>query len=176
MIRSVQFLSLEKARRLVPRRDALMVSILDLQERQRHRLPRLAGYRSVLSLSFEDTAEETKLAAPGAWHDDPSDEEHARFAQHLGERIPTLADASRIVDFVRRHHDGEEVLDLLIHCHAGVSRSGAIAQWAIGFTGAEAHPGGPQGFGRPNRRLLRLLSAAAGEMPETAPAPRQPRP
>ena len=160
MIHTVRFMSLDQARKLTPNRETLMVSILDLEERQAHRLPRLAGYRSVLSLNFEDTAEEGKLAEPGSWPDEPSDDEHARFAQRRGERVPTLVDANRILEFAKAHHGSDERLSMVVHCKAGVSRSAAVAKWVIDFTGADLCDTVRMSTERANPRLLRLLDTA----------------
>lgn len=145
----------------MPSRDTVMVSILDMQERQTLRLPRLGGYRSVLSLSFEDTAEETKLAEIGSWEDDPDEVDHARFSQGYGERIPTLEDAKKIVEFVNEHHESEEALHFIVHCRAGISRSAALAQWVIAHTGAAMAPDVQMSLTHANPRLTRLLHKAA---------------
>lgn len=145
-------------RRLRPRRDAIVISVLDSQERMSYRLPRFSGYRSVLSLEFEDTAEETKLADPGSWPDVPSDEEHARFCQGAGMRVPDMRDAEKIASFVDGHHRSDESLELLIHCHAGVSRSAAIAKWASTYTDVPLSSNCRCSTERANPRVLRLLA------------------
>lgn len=165
MITSVAFLSIDRARNLIPSRDTLMVSILDLQERRDLRLPRLGGYRSVLSLSFEDTSEEGKLKEVGSWDDDPDDIDHARFSQGYGERIPTLQDAKKIVEFVQRHHTSEESLKFIVHCRAGVSRSAAVAQWVVEYTLAPMRSDIRMNTSHANARLTRLLEKAHSPAP-----------
>lgn len=160
MISSVSFLSLDRARALNPNHKSLMISILDIEERGSHCLPRLAGYRSVLSLSFEDTYEELKLVQPGGWPDNPSDVDHDRFAQRRGERVPCLEDAFKIIDFVSAHHRSSEELRLMVHCKAGVSRSADVALWSAGFTDVSLDPLDLARSHRANPRLLRLMTKA----------------
>lgn len=150
MFRTIEFLSLEKMRLRTPREDAVVVSILDIHESQRR--PDLAGWGAALSLTFEDTYEECK-AASTPWPDEPSDAEHARFAQGAGERVPALSDAKLIAEFLLLHGRAPGKVDLLVHCFGGISRSAAVAQWASVrfFTPMARVPT------YPNLRLLRLL-------------------
>lgn len=150
MFLSIQYLSLEKFKLLKPSTDTVVVSILDESEWPKR--PRLANWRSALALKFEDTYEEVKCAS-AHWPDEPTAEEHARYCQGAGERIPTLTDAQLIRDFLEWHGTSLEQLHLIVHCYAGVSRSSAVAQWAAGrfFVPLEREPG------YPNKRVLRLL-------------------
>lgn len=160
MFKDITFLPVDQMKGLRPSLDTVVVSVLDRSEA--YARPRLGGFRSVLQLEFEDTYEELKCAAPGSWPDEPSDEEHARFAQGAGERVPTLTDAARIVEFLHRHHRDATPLTLVAHCFGGVSRSAAIAHWAsvrfwvpIRYTKLKTTD-------HANRRLLRLLDKADG--------------
>lgn len=128
MFKEVMFLSAEKMAMLKPSVDAVVVSILDNSEE--HNRPKLEGFRDVIRLQFEDTYEECKLAKAGSWPDEPTDEEHARFAQGRGERVPTLSDAQAIVAFLDKHHQTFDQLTLVAHCQGGISRSAAVASWA----------------------------------------------
>lgn len=166
MIESVSFMSLDKARKLTPNIQSLMISILDLDERISHRVPKLSGYRSVLSLSFEDTSEETKMVNPGSWADDPEEHDHVKFCQHRGEMVPTLTDAKMIFDFVKRHHESDEKLSLLVHCKAGMSRSAAVAFWASDFTNAPMSLSTHTNPDKANPRVLRLLEKLQNEIPK----------
>lgn len=160
MISDIQFLSVDRMRRVRPSNDTAVVSILDRSESARR--PRLAGFRSVLCLEFEDTSEESHGAAPGSWPETPAEDEHVQFVSGPGERAPTLEDAQRIVEFVQRHHADPAAIRLLVHCYGGISRSAAVAHWAsvrlqvpIGNAG-----GWTTDFANP--RLLRLLDKASG--------------
>ena len=160
MIKEILFLSVDQMKRIKPSLDTVVVSILDASERA-HR-PRLAGFKSVLCLEFEDTYEEIKLAGEGAWPDEPTDVEHARFAQGRGERIPTLTDARAIVEFVQRHQECPEEVTLIAHCFGGISRSAAVAVWTsvrYWIPIANANMRSTDGA---NKRLMRLMDKAAG--------------
>jgi predicted protein tyrosine phosphatase len=160
MIKDIDFLSVAQMRRVRPSLDTVVVSILDNSESTER--PRLAGFRSVLSLEFEDTSEESKKHEPGSWPDEPTDEEHARFALYPGERAPTLTDAERIVEFIRRHHASPDALNLVVHCHGGISRSAAVAHWASARLWVPMSNANMRSTDRANPRLLRLLDRAAG--------------
>lgn len=166
MIKEILFLSVDQMKAVRPNLATVVVSILDRSEASYR--PRLANFRSVLTLSFEDTYEELKLAKPGSWPDEPTPEEHARFAQGRGEEVPTLTDAQRIADFVRRHHAASEPLTLIAHCYGGVSRSAAVAHWANEICGAPLGNEGMKTTEHANKRLLRLLAKTA--VPPQTPA------
>lgn len=153
MFNSIQYLSLDTFKRLKPALNAVVVSILDKHESAQR--PALGGWRSVLSLEFEDTYEELKYSSV-LWPDNPTDAEHALFSQGAGERVPSLIDARRIVEFLLQHGRSAEKIDLLVHCYGGVSRSAAVAQWASTrfFVPLAREPGFP------NQRLLRLMDKA----------------
>ncbi|WP_150126670.1 hypothetical protein [Burkholderia cenocepacia] len=160
MITEILFLSVAQMRKIKPSAHAVVISILDRSEA--HERPRLGGFRSVLTLDFEDTSEEAKLAHAGQWPDEPSDEEHARFCQGKGERVPTLSDARQIVDFIERHRASPEPLSLYVHCHGGVSRSAAVAEFASVLLWLPI--GSTRSIERANPRLRRLLNKAAGRI------------
>ncbi len=104
MIRSVQFMSVDKAEAFVPERPTVAISILapGMEE------ARLQGFQDVLRLYFTDAVT-------------AGNEKTVLFDQKF---------ARQIVDFLDRYHREVEDFDLLIHCQAGVSRSAAIAVWA----------------------------------------------
>jgi predicted protein tyrosine phosphatase len=158
MFKEVIFLSAEKMKMFKPSPDVVVVSILDKSEEKDR--PALEGFRDVLRLQFEDTYEEMKLAEAGGWPDEPTDEEHARFAQARDERIPTLTDARAIVEFLAKHHRTFDQLTLVAHCHGGISRSAAIATWAA--TRYWAPINCMMSTEWANRRLMRLMDKAAG--------------
>lgn len=158
MFKEVLFLSAEKMAMFKPSLNVVVVSILDRSEE--HNRPPLEGFRDVLRLHFEDTYEEGKLAKAGDWPDDPTDEEHARFAQHRGERVPTLTDAKAIVEFLAKHHGTFEQLTLLAHCQGGISRSAAVATWTAVRYWAPINSVMSTDWA--NKRLIRLMDKAAG--------------
>ena len=131
MITDIKFLSLERMKKVVPSTNIAVVSILDKDE-ERNR-PIFNGFGPVLILQFEDTFEEGKLASPGAWPDEPSEYEHAKFCQRNGERIPTLSNARDIVNFPAQRQSEPEAWTLIAPCAGGISRSAAVAHWASGF-------------------------------------------
>jgi predicted protein tyrosine phosphatase len=157
MIRAIEFRSLAAMKKLRPAMDTVVISILDGTEREGR--PRLAGFRSVLCLDFEDTYEEAAGAAPGSWPEMPTVEQHRRYAVDPGERTVTLADARRIVDFIMEHHRSPESLRLVAHCKGGISRSAAVAEWAAGrlYLPIENTNVSTEAA---NKRVLRLLDRA----------------
>lgn len=159
MFKEVIFYNLDEMRAARASPDAVVISILDRMEEPRR--PTLTGYRDVLKLHFEDTHEEEKLAHPGDWAEEPSDEEHARFAKRKGERIFTMTDAREILKFLALHHSTFENLTLIVHCYGGISRSAAVAKWASVKYWAPIT--GKRTPVYPNPRVLRLLDKAALE-------------
>jgi predicted protein tyrosine phosphatase len=157
MISDVLFCSLDRFRALEPCPRTVVVSILDHSEAPRR--PSFAGYREALVLQFEDTYEEARRSR-GFWPAEPTEEEHARLASAPHERVPALSDAERIVAFLETHHRAPELLHLRVHCYGGISRSAAVAHWASVRFWAPILDGRSTDFA--NRRLLRLLDAAAG--------------
>jgi predicted protein tyrosine phosphatase len=158
MFKEVIFLSAEKMHLFKPSADVVVVSILDKSEEKDR--PTLQGFRDVLRLQFEDTYEELKLVEKGGWPDEPTDEEHARFAQGRGERVPTLSNAREIVEFLDKHHQTFDHLTLVAHCHGGISRSAAVASWAATRYWAPINCMMSTDWANP--RLMRLMNKAAG--------------
>lgn len=158
MYKEVLFLNVDQMTMYKPSMDTVVVSILDRSE-EKHR-PKFDGFRSVLTLQFEDTYEEMKLAEAGGWPDEPTDDEHLRFAQARGERVPTLSDAKKIVEFLDTHHQTFDQLTLIAHCYGGISRSAAVASWAAVRYWAPIATMRSTDYA--NKRLLRLLDKAAG--------------
>lgn len=74
--------------------------------------------------------------------------------------------AEDIVDFIKRIHAEEEDSVLIVHCHAGISRSGAVGTFACDFCRLDY-----QKFCRlnpyimPNSYVLRLLKIKADMVP-----------
>lgn len=100
-----------------------------------------------------ESAEEPKLCLqfddwdPDAW------------SEPLYASGPTPPRAERIAVFVRELHARPEPVALWIHCHKGVARSGAVAQWVHETMGAEwaCAPRVGMATAVPNKTLLRML-------------------
>lgn len=161
MIEDIAFYSLEEVRRVAPAEDLAVISVLDRSEAAQR--PSFDGFGRVLRLQFEDTAEESKLARAGQWPDEPTEEEHRRFAQGQGERVPTLTDALAIVAFLRCCFEEPKAWRIAIHCYGGISRSAAIAEWAAVRYWKPLNTQGRTNTDYANPRLLRLLGVAAGQ-------------
>jgi len=159
MLKEVLFLSAEQMNRVRPTTSAVVISILDRSE-ARYR-PLLSGYRAVLTLDFEDTSEETKLARPNQWPEEPTDAEHARFAQGKDEHIPTLTDARKMVAFINEQNRSDEPLTLYVHCRMGVSRSAAVAQFVSDSLSIPLANANMRSTAHANPRVGRLLAKAA---------------
>lgn len=157
MFKEVIFLNAEKMALFKPSLDTVVVSILDKSEE--HHRPPLEGFLDVLRLQFFDTWEETKLAEPESWPDEPTEEEHARFARG-DERVPALSHAREIVAFLDKYHQTFEQLTLVAHCKGGISRSAAVAGWASARYWAPLVSTMTTDYANP--RLMRLLNKAAG--------------
>lgn len=160
MLTDVTFLSLGKARQLKPRTDTLLISILDRSERAQHKIPSLQNWRSVLCLNFEDASEESACAEPGQWPDEPDEVQHALLTAGRGEHVPTLADASQIIEFAIKHNNSIEELHLVVHCRAGVSRSAAVAEWVNTRLQVRRLDELGTSTEYANKRLLRLMDRA----------------
>lgn len=158
--KEVLFLSLESMKLLPPSEDVVVVSILDSDENKRFKRPSFVGFCDVLELTFEDTFEELKLAADGAWPDNPTADEHAKLCQSKGERIPSLNDALTIVLFLNKHSFKNKTL--VVHCFGGISRSAAVASWVsskfwVPITSTNSTENA-------NLRLIRLLEKANSQL------------
>lgn len=148
--------------------ELAVISLLDKGESVKHGRPDLSAHHSSLPLWFEDSYEHEGTEP---WPDEPSALQHLRFAQEHGERVPTLDDARRVVDFVYRLHGLPQQLGLAVHCHGGISRSTAIADWisvrllvpiALPLRGVPLPSIRPM----PNLRVLRLLDKAWAQRDE----------
>ena len=160
MLKEVLFMGVREATRLEPRQDTVIISILD-QFEECNRPDHLHKFRDHLILNFVDTFER-----PGDldWPDQMSEEEHKVICKYDEDKAPELSDAQRIVEFVNKHRDAPEEVRLIVHCHGGVSRSAAVAQWAGGFYRVPLPQlgDGIHLLDGANPRVLRLLAKAAG--------------
>ena len=111
MLQSIKFLSRAKAAKIVYTDNQAIISIGDpVQEAPRF----LGSPRSVLELNFLDIL--------------PGDS----FGEEFGFQEE---DAVKIVHYVRNLHP--DVTELIVHCHAGISRSAAVALYAQAETNAK---------------------------------------
>lgn len=75
------------------------------------------------------------------------------------------AQARKIADFIRRHHEDRDEVRLVIHCRAGISRSAGVALAAFEFTqysGSEAVFPGLMNVGFRNALVCRKVMDALG--------------
>lgn len=148
-------MSLQRMQSLQPSAKAVVVSVTDSSPHAVR--PTLRGYRDVLRLEFLDIAEEHVSAAVGSWPLEPTPQEHERLSEHRGERLPALSDAIAIRQFLDAHHAAAEPVEVLIHCHAGASRSAAIAAWVAEHYRIRLIDVAGRGTDEANERLGRLL-------------------
>lgn len=147
MIHSIHFLSQRQAEKIVGRPDLILVSI-----RTRHSAPRLHGaFGGMLPLCFDDY--DPDQDGPDSAQDTFSPEQAEELKQWL---VPYLR--------------SEEVFTLLVHCHAGVSRSAAVAWWAHQSHGIPLATTFTAGY--LNRHVLRTLDPKLVPPPLPPQAPR----
>lgn len=159
MLTEVVFMGVREARALEPRQDTVIISILD-QFEEHNRPDRLHLFRDHLILNFVDITEKPDETP---WPDEMTPEQHKAVCTWDEDRAPELGDAQRIVAFVEKHHRDPNDLHLVVHCHGGVSRSAAVAQWvseAYVVSLLRPEEGGRSLEGA-NSRVLRLLRRAA---------------
>ena len=162
-IRTSRAMSLDTARGLLPRQDAILISILGKSESASRQRPELTGWRAVLILEFEDASETVQLAKPGDWPLEPTLEQNTALLGIEKGRIPALSDARKIVDFLSKHHALDESLDLLVHCQAGVSRSVMVAYKTALWLDLAMDPYFSTRLAYANERLGRLMEIAQVE-------------
>lgn len=151
-IEGVTVLDLEEATRLAGDPRTAMISVTD----PGIRAPLHSGFHEVLRLAFHDVGEDlppgmADLIGLPEGEIEPFREDQAR-------RLVAWADALAVAP---------DRLHVVVHCHAGVSRSPAIA-WFL----HQRHRAGLrwEPYFAPNRRVLRLL-AWAGNAPADPPQP-----
>lgn len=135
----------------------ILISILDFHSPFRR--PELTKFHDSLSLCFKDRCEED-YGLFDNWPDEPSDALSHRILRVANERLFSLTDAVKIVDFIEKYQAQEQEYNLIAHCKSGVGRSAAIAEFFgiihnIPFRGTD-----PRGRFMPNCRVTRLLTKA----------------
>lgn len=164
-IESVEHIGLEEMRRRTPSPNVLVISILDKTERDTHKAPNLAGYQGVLSLTFEDASEESRGMPSGHWPDEPSIDDHRKWASRKGQ-VPSTSHARSIAEFVEDHESREDSFHLIVHCFQGVSRSAAVALWVHQTTNAALLNNSSNS--NKNPRLYKLLNGLSEKARKSA--------
>jgi predicted protein tyrosine phosphatase len=155
MLKSVEFMSLESMNALQPNKAVAVISIHDSATVRD--LPSFAGFLDVLQLNMLDVCEENAGQSPGAWADEPSLEQHLEYCGIPENFAPSLSHSLEVRNYVDSVHARTEVLHLVVHCSAGVSRSAAIAWWTSERFGVKLHDRADVGLGEANPRVKRLL-------------------
>lgn len=149
MIRTVAHISQEAMELHVrPQGDTAIISITN------HGKPIAVipdGFHSVLRLEFDDLYEEYFGEPVGSVPDMCASGPLLRF----GEVLPDARHAQQIVDFIR-NAELTKCEHIIVHCHAGVSRSAAVAVYIKNQYDAVIDQANNDQSGA-NRRLLRLL-------------------
>lgn len=147
MIKTVKFVSqLHMENREDPCANTAIISITspgDFQARIK------TGFHDILRLQFDDIYEEIIQEMIGAIPD-VDNTSAGIFWHHL--RLPDANHAKTIVDFLNRI----QCERLIVHCHAGISRSAAIAKFVSDRMGAELEEF--EDTSCANKRVLRLLN------------------
>lgn len=99
MIKNIDFVSKQQAESLLGRSDHVVISISDPDES----VSLKKGWKKVLSLKFLDVENEDYSFT---------------FCEDL---------AKTAAEFIREAAESDESLSLIVHCHAGVSRSAGMA-------------------------------------------------
>lgn len=120
------------------------------------------GFYSVLRLQFDDLYEEALNEKVGDVPDIGIG--GGRVLWH-NLTLPDASHARQIIDFVNALAGNDRCPHLIVHCHAGISRSAAVAQFVADKYNAEIDQANPD-TSCANARLLRLLNKidAAGEI------------
>jgi len=122
------------------RANAFVVSIIDPEEEPIF----AADTDRIITVRFHDLDPE--------WPVDPERDPRPSYV------FMSEEDAKRIVDHVVRFHEHPERWECLVHCMAGVSRSGAVGTFIQRVAGIPAEHFLTQNTGlHPNRYVLKLL-------------------
>jgi predicted protein tyrosine phosphatase len=159
MIQTVLFVSQQQIENHIrPRPGTMLISITTPGDRDAI-IP--DGYHSVLRLQMDDLYEEAIGDPVGLYPDVGIDDNPVLWR---GLRMPDGNHALQIMEYLcakdisARH--------LIVHCHAGISRFVAVAQFVADRFGAELIGANPD-TSCSNKRLLRLLNKVADGEPLT---------
>ena len=147
MLKNVHFVSQRQAEAIDGQSSVIVISIHDSSRRPALR----SGFRDVLFLCFDD-------------YDQNRDGIDALMEPF------SLAQAETLKAWLGKYLDDDTVSDLLVHCHAGISRSAAVAWWAHKKHGLELKTEYPAWH--LNRHVLRTLDSAIEPppLPDNVPA------
>lgn len=151
MFKTVCFLSQESfENHLKPRKNTVAVSITDPGDK-----PAKINHdiRHALRVEFTDISEESAGLKVGDLPDLARDGGPLLFQ---GCTFPDAGHAKKILDFLLPFAVGQEEFHLAVHCHAGVSRSAAVAAFVADRFCAEFDQMSPD-TSFANARLLRML-------------------
>jgi predicted protein tyrosine phosphatase len=144
MIKTVKFISqMEVEHHEIPSPNTAIISICAPGSKARIK----NGFNAVLRLWFDDLYEENIHECVGAIPDLNGDK--GVFWHNL--RLPDANHAKAIIDFLNSLD--ERCDHITVHCHAGISRSAAVAQFISEAYGAELL----KDTKFANKRVLRLL-------------------
>lgn len=143
-IQRLTVLNLDEAERLRADPGTAVISVTDPGV-----VPLLAeGFNGVLRLAFHDVDDD--MLAMLQRSPNPPGPEVEPFTEDQARRLVTWADELAA---------GRLPLHVAVHCHAGISRSSAIAWFLHRRYGADLQW---QPYFAPNRRVVRLLAEAGG--------------
>lgn len=147
MLKNVHFVSQRQAEEIKGLSSVVVVSIHDSSRRPALR----SGFRDVLFLCFDD-------------YDQDRDGIDALMEPF------SLAQAEMLKVWLEQYLYDDTVSDLLVHCHAGISRSAAVAWWAHKKHGLELKTEYPVWY--LNRHVLRTLDSTIElpPLPDNVPA------
>ena len=157
MITNILHTGVVHASSIKPSNNTVIISILD----RNSKIPRpsFISFKETLFLTFKDRCEED-YKLNWYWPDEISESYASYFTGFKNERLCTLNDARKILNFFNKYHLGPNPINLVVHCKSGVGRSAAIAHWLgnkfkIRYSGTD-----PKGRFNPNLRVIRMLNKA----------------
>jgi len=100
----------------------------------------ISSHHNVLNLFFDDIEKDLDIFS----------------TNHLETKVFSKEDAKKIINFLEQHYN---IKSLLIYCAGGISRSGAVGQFACSFLNAnKEHFNNENPHIFPNVRVLRMLN------------------
>lgn len=151
MLKTVCFLSQASfENHLKPRNNTVAISITDPGDKPARINPDIGH---ALRVEFTDISEESAGLTVG---DLPDLAQEGGPLMFQGCTFPDAGHAKKILDFLLPFAVSQEEFHLAVHCHAGISRSAAVAAFVADRFCAEFDQMNPD-TGFANERLLRML-------------------